>query len=271
MRTRRILQGRDPFRRFFHHHGGASEKPVPPSDQYLSLIHISYENATGTAKELYGKYKDKIKVNRTRQNASYCSGDEIYINYDKNMADPRGPESIYYHESGHWIVHENGWISDEKMSPEFQKFDQAVKEDVSRYISQIEMEQRVKYSQYYSGDQLEAVVTKRTRELLKTELGLENYHVLDGVSDMVEASSGGKYWATYGHGEDYWERNPTRQANEALDVYKRQTQSMRFSLFLSFFTSDSRYEYSTHFFCCLHWNKVTSRIMANSTSATEDA
>lgn len=184
--------------------------------EYADRLRKAYEESNGTARELYDKYRDRIKIATMNSDASYCLGDELYLNHDKNINDPRGTESVYYHETGHWIVNEEGWISDGEMSPEFQKFDQAVKEDVRNYIAQIEARQRAKYEGQYSGDALEAMITKQTKAYLHNELGGKNSDVLDGVSDMIDAASNGKYQITYSHGEGYWDASPLRQASEAF-------------------------------------------------------
>ncbi len=194
--------------------------------KYTETIKNTYDNSSGTARDLYDKYKDKIKIASMDEKGSYHSNGKLYIDYEGNIKDPRGADSVYYHESGHWIVNEEKWVhydqnGNPQMSPEFEKFDQAVKTDVSNYISQIEAEQRAKYSEKYSGQQLEQIVKQETTKYLENELGGSNYHSLDGVSDMIDAASNGKYRITYGHSPDdngiqYWEKNSTRQANEAF-------------------------------------------------------
>ncbi|MGI6012299.1 MAG: hypothetical protein ACOX8H_12530 [Ruminococcus sp.] len=184
---------------------------------YTDNIMDAYDKAEGTAKELYDKYKDKIKIASMEEEGSYCSGDQLYINYEGDIDDPRGSESIYYHESGHWIVHENGWINDQgEISPEFARFDQAVKEDVGNYIAQIEQGFRDEVSPLVPEFMREQAVRIATQKYLEETLGGDNFHVLDGVSDMIDASSNGKYKITYGHDDGYWDEWPSRQANEAF-------------------------------------------------------
>ena len=194
----------------------ATRKYLEEHMDYAKKLKETYEKSSGTARDLYDRYKDRIKIASMEEDGSYCIGDELHINYKGDIKDPRGADSVYYHESGHWIVNEEGWVSGREMSPEFQKFDQAVKKDVSSYISQIEAEQRAKYSGKYSGDQLNAKVVKETQKYLEKELGGSRTHVLNGVSDMIDAASNGKYRITYTHNKGYWDANSTRQANEAF-------------------------------------------------------
>lgn len=183
---------------------------------YAKTIEETYHSASGTARELYDKYQDEMKIVSMDSETSYHRNGELYLNAESGMKDPRGADIIYYHETGHFIVAKEGWVDGHEMSPEFQRFDQAVKDDVSDYIARIEAEQRAKLTDQYSGNQLEAMVEQKTAEHLKKQLGGENRHILNGVSDMIDAASNGKYNITYGHGDGYWDANSTRQANEAF-------------------------------------------------------
>lgn len=184
--------------------------------KYTDKLRKTYENANGSAKELYDKYKDDIKIASMEADSSYHLKGELYLDRDGGMKDPRGASSVFYHESGHWIVDAEGWVSGGTMTQEFQAFDQAVKEDVGNFISGIEAEQRALYEGKFSGAQLEAKVRSATIAQLKDMLGGKNTHVLNGVSDMIDAQSNGAYNITYGHADGYWDANPTRQANEAF-------------------------------------------------------
>lgn len=199
---------------------------------YTDKVEKMYDNASGRAKDVYDKYKKDVKIeeipdptdpNKKKPVSHYSPGSNtLYINMD-DMNDRRGPASVYYHEYGHYVVDQMGWIkSDGSLSPEFQCFQNAVQRDVQQFVDNIENTKRAEYqSMGYTGKQLETMVQKGTQQELSRILGGENTHVLDGVSDMIDAQTNSKYQITYAHpirdnGGTYWDQDPTLQPNEAF-------------------------------------------------------
>ena len=200
--------------------------------EYTRQVESMYDNASGRAKEAYDKFKNDVKIEeipdptdpKEEKSVSHYSkgSNTLYINMD-DMNDQRGPASVYYHEYGHYIVDRMGWIrKDGTLSPEFKKFQDALRRDVQNYLDQIENRKRAEYQNMgYSGKQLERMVRDGTEQELEKILGGENRHVLDGVSDMIDAQTNSKYQITYRHpiddnGRTYWEKDSSRQANEAF-------------------------------------------------------
>lgn len=193
---------------------------------YAVKIRREYLRASGKAKELYDKYSDEIVIaSLSETGSSYHSGGKLYINYNTNMSDSRGAASIYFHEIGHFIVYKNSWVSENFVNDEMSAFDSAVKNDVTNYINNIESNYRNQFcSSITDPKKLEAAVTKATLAELKKELGVKpgNQSLkvsLDGVSDMIDAASNGKYRISYSHTGNtpsYWTDNTSRQANEAF-------------------------------------------------------
>ena len=44
----------------------------------------------------------------------------------------------------------------------------------------------------------------------------EQGYIYDGISDIIDGVSNGKYEINYGHEEDYWEKNKMSVAHEAF-------------------------------------------------------
>lgn len=200
--------------------------------EYTDKVESMYDNASGRAKDVYDKYKKDVKIeeipdptdpDEEKPVSHYSRGSNtLYINME-DMDDSRGPASVYYHEYGHYVVDRNGWIkSDGTLSPEFKRYEQAVQRDVKAFVDEIENRKRAEYqSMGYSGKALEKMVTDGTSQELRQILGGKNYHTLDGVSDMIDAQTNSKYQITYRHpidknGQTYWEKDSSRQANEAF-------------------------------------------------------
>ena len=121
------------------------------------------------------------------------------------------------------IVTEAGFIdSSGNYSEGFQKFNDAMRSDVSSYISDIENKYRDEFLSS-NPDASEADITRyvenSTRDELANILGGENKDCLNGVSDMIDSISNGKYCITYSHtgsDPDYWTDYQSRVPNEAF-------------------------------------------------------
>ena len=185
-----------------------------------------YSHGNTDSKKLFEKYLEKLKVNdfKYKGTSYYSSSDRaMYINASNEITDPRGYANVFYHEYAHMIVTEAGFIdSSGNFSEGFQKFNDAMRSDVSSYISNIENKYRNEYISSNPGAS-EADITRyvenNTRAELTSTLGGSNKDCLNGVSDMIDSISNGKYRITYSHtgnNPNYWTSNPSRVPNEAF-------------------------------------------------------
>lgn len=186
--------------------------------------YYSHENTD--SKKLFEKYLEKLKVNDFKyKGTSYYSPNDraMYINASNELTDPRGYANVFYHEYAHMIVTEAGFIdSSGNYSNDFQQFNNAMRSDVSSYITDIENKYRNEFLSSKPGAS-EAEITRyvenSTRAELNSILGGWNKNCLNGVSDMIDSISNGKYCITYSHtGSDpnYWNIDPSRVPNEAF-------------------------------------------------------
>ena len=185
-----------------------------------------YSHGNTDSKKLFEKYLEKLKVNDFKyEGTSYYSSIDraMYINASNELTDPRGYANVFYHEYAHMIVTEAGFInSSGTYSKGFQKFNDAMQSDVSSYISDIENKYRNEYlssNPNASEADITRYVESSTRDELNSTLGGLNHDCLNGVSNMIDSISNGKYRITYGHtGNDpnYWTDDPSRIPNEAF-------------------------------------------------------
>lgn len=185
-----------------------------------------YAHSNTDSKKLFEKYFEKLKINNfSYKGTSYYSSMDraMYINVFNELTEPRGYANVFYHEYGHMIVTEAGFIdSSGHYSEGFQKFDVAMRNDVSSFLSGIESKYRSEFLSSNPGASEENItqyVESSTRAELNTTLGGLNHDCLNGVSDMIDSISNGKYRITYSHtGNDpnYWTDASSRIPNEAF-------------------------------------------------------
>ena len=143
----------------------------------------------------------------------------------------RGDGTTFYHEYGHYVVDQEKWIKGGECVGDFARFEAAVKKEIKAYYTSIENEIRAKLiaeetaksgTRFFTDEQLlkiEKKVTEQTTAAIKTDIcgsGNETYHVNNGLSDIIDGVSNGKYQPSYGHDVGYWDKDPSRVANEAF-------------------------------------------------------
>lgn len=200
-------------------------------DTYIQEVYQVYVNASGPAKDLFDHYRGKIiiKTMEVSSGISYHNGGYLYIAGKDDINDPRGKGSTFYHETGHLIVYETGALK----SAEMKAFEEALQREVGAYVESIEVQMRNQYvNSGLSSEDIEKLVQRDTEAFLRQELtGTNNadFHVYDGVSDMIDAATNHKYSITYSHERSdpdywfipfydptYWEADTSRQCNEAF-------------------------------------------------------
>ncbi|MCR5671305.1 MAG: hypothetical protein K6G10_09895 [Butyrivibrio sp.] len=198
-------------------------------DTYIMEVYTTYVNATGPAKDLFNEYRGNIiiKTMVVDSGISYHNSGKLYIAAARNINDPRGDGNVFYHETGHLIVYSTG----ARNSPEMEAFDKALKEGVTAYVASIEQSVRDKYKgSNLTPEEIEEKVVQETTAILQQQLWGNNnqdYHVYDGVSDMIDAATNHKYVISYSHSlsdplsflpwhPTYWDWDPDRQCDEAF-------------------------------------------------------
>ena len=193
-------------------------------DQYILEIYRVYQNAPADTKALFDQYRGKIIIAKFNAYGnenpdaivSYHSQGKLYINSYKDINDAREDGLTFYHETGHFIVYSTGALD----SAEMRSFRECLNTEIQAYVKSVEDQARadLKNDPKASSDpkKLEKQVEELTQKRLKAQFGDNTF---DGVSDMIDAATDGKYKPNYGHtgnNKNYWKENDTRQVNEAF-------------------------------------------------------
>lgn len=176
------------------------------------------------ARDLYDKHIKNLKVAEFDAKGAYHQGGKLHINADDDLINKRGAGTTYYHEYGHYIVYNEGWIKNGEAAGDFKKFEDSLRKEVSNYINSFESQYRSEgIAKGYSGARLEDYIEKSTRAAITNDIAGPNReyaHINNGLSDIVDGVSNDKYQASYGHnpqnGVTYWDRDPSRVPNEAF-------------------------------------------------------
>ncbi len=177
-------------------------------------------------KKLYDKYSEDVVIEDFntlnedgKPNPRHSNG-KIYINENADMNNPRGDGTTYYHEYGHFIVYNEKWIKDQVCQEQFNQFDEAIRQEVSAYIQQYEDKfEKEGIEKGYTGEELGAYVEQETRQAIKDDILGPNKEYEDannGMSDIIDGVSNGKYEPKYGHPNGYWDVDTSRVANETF-------------------------------------------------------
>ena len=195
--------------------------PEPYLEELLKLYNSVPEQFSDT-KSVFDKHVENLRVFTYSMDGgkSHFSDGLIYLNSWQDRTGERKKGTTFYHEYGHFVAYEEQWDRDGVTSELFKEFDEAVKEDVSNYISEIEEKHRIKGKERgYKGFMLPIYVRNQT--LAEMEMDIcenkpEQGYIYDGISDIIDGVSNGKYEINYGHEEDYWEKNKMSVAHEAF-------------------------------------------------------
>jgi DNA-binding ferritin-like protein (Dps family) len=193
------------------------------SDEYQELLQQIYFDVPTEyedARRLYDKYSRDLVVVDFDENSPFHSGGELHISTEKDLNNPRGNGTTFYHEYGHFIVYNEGWVDGSECKGDFKEFEDSLRREINAYCNGYEEYYRNEgISKGYSGARLDKYIENETKNAIKLDInGSENeyYHVNNGLSDIIDGVSNDKYQPSYGHPDGYWEENPSRVANEAF-------------------------------------------------------
>lgn len=203
-------------------HDDYTRENMPP--EYRERLQEIYDDVPPeyrSARDLYDKYGSGVEIKNYNENGAYYSnGDGIYINAADDMNNARGNGTTYYHEYGHYIVYEEGWIKRGAAQGEFADFEATLRREVEAYVKSYEDKYRAEaIAKGLTGAQASKYVMDMTEKAISKDINgphNETYHVNNGLSDIIDGVTDGKYQPSYGHAEDYWSTNPSRVPNEAF-------------------------------------------------------
>lgn len=199
------------------------------SEDYRNVLQELYEDVPseyGDTKKLYDRYSKEVvvaafnKVDENGKASPYHSNGKLYLNTNADLMNKRGNGTTYYHEYGHFVVYKEGWVDGNKCTGEFKKFEDSLRKEVATYYQNYETQFRKEgIDKGYSGAKLDKYIENQTKTAINTEINgssREYYDVNNGISDIIDGVSNGKYQPSYGHGDGYWDKNQSRVANEAF-------------------------------------------------------
>lgn len=199
------------------------------SEQYRNILQQIYDDVPSEysdARKLYDKYSSEVVVidfNSTDQNGkptAYHSNGELHINTNEDINNMRGAGTTYYHEYGHFIVEQEGWVAGNVTKEEFKEFERSLRDEISAYINTYEEKYRQEgIDKKISGTKLERYIEDKTRKAISEDICGKNNeycHINNGISDIIDGVSNDKYQPGYGHSDGYWKANQSRVPNEAF-------------------------------------------------------
>lgn len=193
------------------------------SEEYQAILQRIYDDVPEEykdAKELYDKYSREVVVADFYSDSSYHSKGELHLSMEQDINNERGNGTTYYHEYGHFIVYKENWIDGDKTVGVLKEFEDSLRKEISQYYQSYEEQYRKEgMEKGYSDSQLEKYIEKQTEKAIQQDIvgkSNEYYHINNGISDIIDGVSNGKYQPSYGHKDGYWEKNSSRLANEAF-------------------------------------------------------
>lgn len=167
---------------------------IDPSDMsYEEYLNYRYENAVDeTTKEIYKKYKDKIKIkDDAYDGTAHYNGiwNEIKYNAEDDAKNERGSGYTYYHEVGHLIDDQSDWNSYTSTDWSYDFYDK-LKADINNWINKIKSEQG------YTDIQ-------DVYDYMETWL-FEDANNKNGISDLVKGITDGNVIGRWGHDINYY-------------------------------------------------------------------
>ena len=193
---------------------------------YVNVIREKYEQSSGKAREVFEKYFPdmKIRTMESSDGSSYNHVDDVFDLDQSQVNDERGANKIFYHEYGHYLVDQNGWVyTDEngvrRESESFRKFHESLDREAKAYIKSVEDDVRNELTGQYGNrltpSQIEQLVHDRASERMRAEIGQPDSQV-NAIQDIISGASDDSYNIGYGHSRSYWHADPTRQGNEGF-------------------------------------------------------
>lgn len=201
---------------------GFSEAYQATLQQVYEDVPVEYQDA----KTLYDKYSNDVvveefnTVDKNGNSSPYHSNGKLYLNTNADLNNKRGDGTTYYHEYGHFVVYKEGWVNGNKCTGPMKEFEESLRKEITQYYESYETQFKQEgMAKGYTNMQLEKYVESQTTAAIKQEINggsQEYYDVNNGLSDIIDGVSNGKYQPSYGHGDGYWDANQSRVANEAF-------------------------------------------------------
>lgn len=168
-------------------------------EQYKSVISSRYEMSEPRVRNVFDRFSSTLEV----QDAEYSPGQTphyspvgypghprgVYYNATEDMNNPRGQGSTYFHELGHMIDHAStGYQGNLSNSYDFANALIADGQNVLSMYSSMSPEQQSNFSNYIHQD------------------------FAHSFSDLIDATTNGQLYGSYGHSREYWQRDGNLQA-----------------------------------------------------------
>lgn len=198
-------------------------------EEYREALQRIYDEVPAeyiAARVLYDKHAKELivsdfnTVDGNGKGAAYTSRGKLYINTDNDLNNKRGDGTTFYHEYGHYIVYKEEWIRGGDCTGTFKEFEDSLRKEITQYCNDYEESFRKSGAdQGYTGAQLEKYIEIQTSQAIKKDVNgssNEYYHINNGISDIIDGVTNGKYQPSYGHGDGYWEKDQSKVANEAF-------------------------------------------------------
>lgn len=199
------------------------------NESYREILQRLYDEVPAEyrdARSVYDKYSRDVVVadfhaeDDDGEPTAYHRGGKLYINSHADVDNKRGNGTTYYHEYGHFVVYKEGLIKGKKCQGDFKRFEDSLRSEITSYYEKYEQQYREEgIAKGYKGKQLEKHWERQTVAAINKDINGpsgENIHINNGISDIIDGVSNGKYQPYYGHGDTYWDENPSRVANEAF-------------------------------------------------------
>ena len=168
-------------------------------DGYLNIISERHEKAERGVRSVFDNFANQILIQDANyppsQTAHYSpisyTGHRrgVYYNARSDMGNPRGAGTTYFHELAHMIDHAStGYQGNLSNTPEFRN---ALMEDGQRIL------------RLYNN------LPPERQNAFLTRIRSDSAH---SFSDLIDATTNGQLYGSYGHSREYWTRSGNLQA-----------------------------------------------------------
>ena len=192
-------------------------------DGYNAIVTQRHENAEQNVKEVFDHFAGKLMIRDSEyppnQTAHYSPANYIghsrgvYYNATSDMTNPRGAGTTYFHELAHMIDHAScNYQGNLSNTPEFAA---ALIEDGQRILN------------IYNNLPPERQATFQNR------IRQDSAH---SFSDLIDATTNGQLYGSYGHSRNYWTRPGNLQAEAFAHFFEASMGDQgKFELLSNFF------------------------------------
>lgn len=177
------------------------------TDDYGKLVNEIYKKAPEDFRKLWERYIPSgglVEVDdHPEGKAWYCpSTKKITLNAYSDMHNPRGNGVTYFHEHGHAL---DNYIYNERLD---KGLSSGLPSDDEKFLKALRTD-------YKNAREATGRKDKRDQDLAISVALWKDPDLYNGVSDIMDAFSGGKARARYGHGSSYWKRDRTFKGQES--------------------------------------------------------